>query len=152
MPSPAPLSPSLVDLIRQCAATRPFRGEASVETANTVYRFKDGAFTSMGRKPARSFEAPRGMLGLVLIGFLSDEGGKRSISPRFRPGTHAILWNPGAIHASAFVVTSEVVAFSMEDEDPLLESGIRRKSSCRPDAVVNRNSPDSMTRLFAAAG
>jgi hypothetical protein len=116
---------------RACGA---FRGEATVETANTVYRFHDGGFVSRARKPERAFEAPRAMRRLVLIGFLGDEDGLRSFSPRFRPGAHAVLWDPSGAAEEAFILTSEVVDFAIETPP-----------------VVSRSSPDSMTRVVSAA-
>src|SRR5438105_9883336 len=72
-----------------------FPGESSVETTNGVYRFKNGVFLSRARRPARSFDAPKELRGVRLVGFLADEGGFWSLSPRFREGAHAVLWKPG---------------------------------------------------------
>ena len=63
-----------------------FPGELSLATTNTVYRFKNGVFQGRARKNARTFECPKAMRGLRLIGFLHDEGGLWSLSPRWREG------------------------------------------------------------------
>ena len=95
------------------------------------------------------------MQGLVLVGFVADEGGLRSISPRFRPGAHAVLWNPASLEANAFVVTSEVLSFTIEEAEAPIpappRSGVIAKVALRPSPVVSQSTPDSMTRIHAAA-
>ncbi|MBX3190720.1 MAG: hypothetical protein KF819_27225 [Labilithrix sp.] len=144
----------------QSRGRRVFPGEASLETGNSLYRFRDGVFISRARKPARSFDAPKSMRGMRLIGFLTEEAGRLSLSPRWRAGAHAVLWRPGTLDDSSFVVTSPVGSMAIE-EPPMLpraeriepsHSGIQLKviaRAARPPKIA-RPCPASMTRLHPA--
>jgi len=159
----------LAQLAERSAATwhalgaRTFPGTTTVETANRVYSFRDGVFVSRAAKPTRSSEAPRAMRGLRLIGFLADEGGFWSLSPRWRAGAHAVLWKPPAsaderIDPKSFILTSPTSACSTEDPRPepwvaaraASESGVRIRHIARPPSIV-RPAPASMTRIHAGA-
>lgn len=151
----------LAKLARQSAAAlhamahEAFRGEASIETANTVYRFRDGVFVACARKPARAFEAPSAMQDLRLIGFLSYDRGLWSLSPRWREGAIAVFWRTSGIDERAFVLTSPTVAFALEapPREPASRgsiSGVMR----RPDSLpppLRRPAPPSMTRVLTAS-
>lgn len=146
----------------QAASGRMFQGEATVETGNRVYRFRDGVFVSRTAGPDRSLEAPSAMIGMRLIGFLADEGGLWSLTTRWRPGSHAVMWRPSppgeAIDPKSFLLTSATVSFSVEELDPKpqpwvgpkqgSQSGVRARRPARPPSIV-RPSPPSMTRLHA---
>ena len=136
---------------------RSFRGETSLETSNGVYRFRRGVFVSRARRPARSFDAPKEMRGMRLIGFLADDGGAWSLSPRWRRGAHAVLWKPApgasgdGCDPSSFIVTSPCVSVTTEDEDEEAapSSGVQTRIGARPPSIRELE-PPSMTRLHAA--
>lgn len=155
--STEPASAYLVKLAMRSAATwhalgrRLFPGELSVETANSTYRFNDGVFLGRARRPARWFDAPRAMRGLRLVGFLADEGGLYSLSPRWREGAHAVLWKPGeATDERSFTLTSPVVAVAAEEPEPKPTPWVDRPPPSEPPSF-RRLSPRSMTRLHLAA-
>jgi hypothetical protein len=138
------------------AARRAFAGEASLETAHTLYRFKEAGFVSRLKKPARSFDAPKAMRGLRLLGFLVDEGGFWSLSTRWSEGAHAVLWRPPAEDAPAsFSITSPSASFAAEE--PIAEpkrdrpSGVQPRAARRPPTLRMLEAP-SMTRIHAASG
>lgn len=151
----APCSATIWD----AAARRAFPGEASLETAHTVYRFKEAGFVSRLKKPARSFDAPKGMRGLRLLGFLVDEGGFWSLSTRWSEGAHAVLWRPpteGTI--ATFSITSPSASFVAEEPEPALDarksgrtSGIHPVAPKRPPTLRMLEAP-SMTRIHTASG
>ena len=70
-----------------------YPGELSVATDDGVYRFVNGVFRGRARaqEAARSFDLPKTMRGLRLVGFLFDEGGMWSLSPRWRAGALAAV-------------------------------------------------------------
>jgi hypothetical protein len=151
----------LVRLARQSAETwnalakEAFRGEATFETGNSVYCFKDGTFLRRAKKPERSFEQPTDMMTVRLLGFLGDEGGLWSLSQRWRMGSIALLWKPEAPEEKSFILTSPTVAFSIEA--PALvprssrktpsTSNIYRRGASRPP-TLRRPAPPSMTRIL----
>jgi hypothetical protein len=151
----------LVKLARQSAATwnamaaEAFRGEAKFETANTIYRFIDGVFASSAQKPSRSFDYPDALRGIRLIGFLAYENGLWSLSPRWRSGSLAVFWRPGASDERSIIVTSATVAFALEapparpSKKIVSISGIVRKPESRPP-TLRRPAPPSMTRILPA--
>jgi hypothetical protein len=126
-------------------AGRTFRGEASVETTNGVYRFRNGVFVSRLKKPLRSFEAPKEMLGLRLIGFLAAEVGSFSLSPRWRHGTHCVLWRPGTGDPKSFMLTSPCLSYAT-DASESSHSGVQARRLVRPPSI-REPEPPSMTRL-----
>jgi hypothetical protein len=174
---------ALVRLARQSAATwqrirgQTFRGDTTIETANTLYRFKDGVFA--GRAPRLApvteamdlddtlidpaWESPPGMAGLELIGFLADEEGLWSLSPRWRPGALAVMWRRADAAGSSgrpegkddgFTLTSPTLACTIERprEVPPPNRSIPERSDVftvpsRRPPTVRRPAPDSMTRL-----
>lgn len=155
--SQEPVTAYLVKLAMRSAAAwhalgpRVFPGELSVETANSTYRFKDGVFLGRVRRPARWFDAPRAMRGLRLVGFLADEGGLYSLSPRWRAGAHAVLWKPGeTTDERAFTLTSPVVDVAAEEPEPKPTPWVDRPPPSEPPSF-RRLSPPSMTRLHLAA-
>lgn len=140
-----------------------YPGELSVATDNGVYRFVNGVFRGRARKAARSFESPKGMRGLRLIGFLFDEGGMWSLSPRWQAGAHAVLWMDGQTDAEAFVLTSPTNDFTIDEPDPRPSepgpkptpwatarasspSGVKLRRGARPPSI-RRPLPASMTRI-----
>lgn len=158
----------LAQIAAQSAATwhavgaRMFRGEATIETGNRVYRFRDGVFVCRTAGPERSYESPASMTGMRLIGFLAQEGGMWSLSTRWKQGAHAVLWRPcapgEAIDPKSFLLTSATASFTVEDPDPQpqpwlgrtqgSQSGVRARRPARPPSIV-RPAPPSMTRLHA---
>ena len=164
-----PPSAFLAQIANPSAATwhavggRMFKGEATVETGNRVYHFRDGVFVSRSSGPSRSYEAPTQMIGMRLVGFLANEGGLWSLSTRWRPGSHAVLWRPSApgeaIDPKSFLLTSQTASFTVEEPEPQpwiapaapkrgSQSGVRARRPARPPNIV-RPSPPSMTRLHA---
>jgi hypothetical protein len=138
---------------------RAFPGETSLETSNGLYRFMNGVFVSRARRPHRSFDAPKEMRGMRLIGFLADEGGFWSLSPRFRPGAHAVLWKPSVdadgTDPKSFVLTSPLVSLAAEEPEPqpwttprrgMSRSGVQARIARPPS--FREPDPPSMTRLF----
>ena len=153
----------LVKLARQSAAAwhalgaRAFPGEAHVTTAHRIYRFHDGLFAGRGPRPAGPLETPEAMRDVRLIGFLAEEGGLFSLSPRWALGSCAVLWKPGAFEERSFVSTSPTVAFTRTEPQPVPwadvppppSSSVVRKRLTRPP-LISRPAPPSMTRLHAA--
>jgi hypothetical protein len=117
-----------------------FGGELSLATANTVYRFEDGVFRGRAPKRARTFECPRSMRGLRLVGFLHDEGGLWSLSPRWREGSHAVLWQPG--ETDEFLLTSPTRELTREEP--------AARASCSSRIAIRRPLPASTTRIHSA--
>jgi hypothetical protein len=139
----------------QALGAQIYPGELSVATDNGVYRFKNGVFQSRAKNDARSFECPKAMRGLRLIGFLFDEGGMWSLSPRWQAGAHAILWKEGETDAQSFVLTSPTKDFTLDEPDPKptpwatrapSQSGIMLRPTARPPSI-RRPLPASMTRI-----
>lgn len=147
----------LVKLTPQSAAawhalvTDLFPGEACLRTANSTYRLVEGVLQSHAKRAAGAQAGASPLLGLHLLGFLVDEGGFCSLSPRWRPGAHAVLWNPDGEGERAFILTSLVVAFALEPAVPAAppRSGVASKVS-RPSSIALRTLPASTTRLHAA--
>lgn len=145
---------------------RVFPGELSVATGNSVYRFRDGVFISRAKKPARSFEAPKEMRRMRLVGFLiAEEGGQWSLSPEWSAGSHAVLWTPGGLAAESFILTSATASFTLDEPDPKPQpfpepepwlahraphSGVMQRRIARPPSF-RAPLPPSMTRLHPAA-
>ncbi|MDB5214355.1 MAG: hypothetical protein JWO86_2282 [Myxococcaceae bacterium] len=140
-----------------------YPGELSVATDDGVYRFVNGVFLGRAQKAARTFERPKAMHGLRLVGFLFDEGGMWSLSPRWQAGAHAVLWRDGEIDAQSFVLTSPTNDFTIEEPDPKPHepgpkptpwatarpsspSGIKLRRPARPPSI-RRPLPASMTRI-----
>ena len=140
-----------------------FPGELSVATDNSIYRFKNGVFLSRAKKPARSFDCPRTMRALRLVGFLHDEGGLWSLSPRWREGAHAVLWKPGSTDAASFILTSPTSSFTIDEPEqkpvhpepspwlarPQPHSGVMIRRVARPPSI-RLPLPASMTRIHTA--
>ena len=152
---------ALIKLAKQTAATwqrvrgEAFLGDVTIETGNTLYTFKDGVFSGRAPKPAAgnapAWESPPNMKGVELIGFLADEGGLWSLSPRWRSGALAVI----TTNEKAFTLTSPTLACTIErPERPLREaperSGVFVVPSSRPP-TVRRPAPPSMTRIMQAA-
>lgn len=131
---------------------RAFPGESSIETSNGLYRFRNGVFVSRARRPHRSFDAPKEMRGMRLIGFLADEGGFWSLSPRWREGAHAVLWKPAGADATSFILTSPTISIATEEPQPepwvvkTSRSGVHARRIARPPSIRELE-PPSMTRL-----
>ncbi len=140
-----------------------FPGELSVATDDGVYRFVNGVFRGSAKEAARSFALPKTMRGLRLIGFLFDEGGMWSLSPRWRAGALAVMWKDGEVDAESFVLTSPTRDFTIDEPDPRPSqpgpkptpwatarpsspSGIKLRRAARPPSI-RRPLPASMTRI-----
>lgn len=124
-----------------------FRGETTIETANTLYRFIDGVFAARARRPlpgqVAPWESPPAMRGVELIGFLSNEGGLWSLSPRWRDGAWAVLTTP---HAS-FTLTSPTLSCTIA-RPPSTKNVLTAPPTQPP--TVRRPAPPSMTKLQTA--
>lgn len=152
----------LVKLARQSASTwtalaaQAFRGEASLETSNTIYRFRDGMFVSCATKPSQVFTAPEGLRDLRLVGFLAYENGLWSLSPRWRQGAAAVFWRAGGVDERSFIVTSATVSWVLEAPASVSErervpiSGVVRRMGSRPP-TLRPPTRESMTRVLPAA-
>jgi len=143
-----------------------FPGELSVATDNSIYRFKNGVFLSRAKKAERSFDCPKAMRALRLIGFLHHEGGLWSLSPRWRDGAHAVMWKPGSTDASSFILTSPTSSFTIDEPEPKpgnpeptpspwlarppAHSGVMIRRTARPPSI-RLLMPPSMTRIHTAA-
>ena len=129
-----------------------FPGELSVATGNSVYRFKNGVFLSRAKKPARSFDCPKAMRAMRLVGFLHSEGGLWSLSPRWREGAHAVMWKPGSTDAQSFILTSPTSSFTLEEPEPKPANPEPTPSPwlARPPSF-RCLMPTSMTRIHSAA-
>ena len=133
----------LTDLASQSGAAwsalgaQMFPGELSVATDDGVYRFMNGVFLGRARKLARTFECPKTMRGMRLIGFLHDEGGLWSLSPRFRAGARAVLWKPDGAEAETFILTSAAVEVTMDEVAPRKRSpsGVVIRRIARPPSI-----------------
>jgi hypothetical protein len=152
---------AVINLTRQSAATwqrvsrETFPGETTIETTNTLYRFKDGVF--FGRAPktsasdAAAWESPPSMAGVELIGFLADEDGLWSLSPRWRPGSLAVLCRPGdraaALDDGAFLLTSPTATCTIQRPGRAGASRGASAISRGGPLLVRRPAPLSMTRL-----
>lgn len=149
-------------------AARAFPGELSVETDNSVYSFQDSVLVARAKRGSAA--PPRATKrGLKLIGFLANEGGFWSLSPRFRPGSHAVLWSPiagattdGQPDPSSFILTSKTIAATVPDPQPvpwISRSAMAERRSAphisgmyaiaRPPRAM-RPAPASATRIHAA--
>jgi hypothetical protein len=145
--------------------TTTFPGELSIATDNSVYRLNNGVFLGRVQKGGRTFDSPPAMRSTRLVGFLHDEGGLWSLSPRWRPGSHAVLWKPGAIGEESFVLTSPVVELTREEPEPrpsptgpapspwamqgLTPSGVRLRRVAPPS--LRHLAAASTTRIHSAA-
>jgi len=140
---------ALLKLAKQAASTwqqargEMFRGDTTIETANTVYRFKDGVFSGRAPKPktneAPAWESPPSMTGIELIGFLANEDGLWSLSPRWKAGALAVM-------------TTKVAAFNLTSPTfrCVIEAPARATLPPKPPPTVRRPAPPSMTRLQPA--
>jgi hypothetical protein len=149
------------------ASHEAFRGDLSLTTEHSAYRFHHGMFVSRAKNPARFFDAPKAMRGLVLIGFLHEDhvADRWTLSTTWRPGSHAVLWRPGGQDATAFVITSPTTTYLLEtpppkpDPDPSpwlwrsapASSGVMPRRTAAPPPSCRMPLPPSMTRLHAAA-
>jgi hypothetical protein len=148
---------ALVQLAERSAATwlrvrgEAFVGDTTIETANTVYRFKDGVFSGRAPRPLSNqeqlaWESPPTMAGVELIGFMADEGGLWSLSPRWRSGALAVI----TTKVKAFTLTSPTLSCTIERPDPVRtipeRSDVFDVPTKRPP-TVRRPAPPSMTRL-----
>jgi hypothetical protein len=150
------MSSSLAQMLRTLArqsaaawnamATQAFQGVATVETANTVYRFENGLFMARAQKPSSSFGTPSAMRGVRLVGFLAYERGLWSLSPRWRERAIGLLWRPNGYDERSFILTSPTMAWAIEA--PVSEVVLRRDGSPPPN--IHRPAPASVTRLLPA--
>jgi hypothetical protein len=151
---------ALIKLTNQTAtAWRSVRREAFVgttilETDNALYCFEDGVFSGRAPKPAigesPAWVSPPNMKGAALIGFLADEGGLWSLSPRWRAGSLAVICGSN----ERFTLTSGTHSCTIErPERPLRPAPVRSDVFDVPGThppTVRRPRPPSMTRLQSA--
>ncbi len=129
-----------------------YAGELSIATDNSVYRFRNGVFVSRAKKPARSFDAPKAMCGLVLVGLLheDDEEDLWTLSVAWRPGSHAVLWRAGGTDAASFILTSPTASFALEEPEPKPDPDFNpwtmRRSPSHSGVVVMNAAPRRMAR------
>ncbi len=141
---------ALIKLARQSAATwqrvrgEAFLGTATIETANTVYRFADGILVSRTSKTADASASSVDVPRVELIGFLTKEDGLWSLSPRWRSGALAVITTKGR----AFTLTSPTLSCTIERAAPE-RSDVFRVPGTAP-LSVRRPAPPSMTRLLPA--
>ncbi len=151
---------ALIKLTNQTAAAwRSVRGEAFVgettfETSNALYHFTDGVFSARAPKPAPGaapeWESPPNMKGAALIGFLADENGLWSLSPRWRPGALAVITS----RTDRFTLTSSTLSCTMHRPKrslratPVSSDTFQVPGTTPP--TVRRPAPPSMTRLQPA--
>jgi len=135
-------------------AEKAFEGEVAIETANTLYRFHNGVFTSRARKPTRAYEAPPSLVGIRLVGFLFPQNGLWAFSPQYKKGALAVLWKPGLPDDKAFVLTTVTISFSIEAAPrpypriPTASDVFRRPPQQAP--TFRRPAPPSLTRIMPA--
>lgn len=151
----------LIKLAEQSAATwrrvrgEAFAGETTIETGNTLYRFKDGLFFTRAPRPEAptiagpKWETPANMRGVELIGFLADEGGFWSFSPRWRRGALAVLTTSD----KTFTLTSPTRDCTIRR--PRVAREVPERSDVFPvpgarPLAVRKPAPTSMTRIQAA--
>ncbi len=125
-----------------------FAGKSELETANSVYVFRDGVLVSRAKRRSPSSETKASLVGLRLVGFLAEEDRLYALSPRWRPASLGVLFRPSPDaepDPKAFVVTTATVAFGREPAP----SGPRLRRAMSPPSV-RTPVPASLTRLFAA--
>jgi hypothetical protein len=126
-----------------------FRGTSELETTNSVYAIEGGVLVSRTKRGSSTVERPKGLVGLRLVGFLTDEDGLYGLSPRWKEGSLAVLFRVPKGERTpderSFVVTTATLAFRV----PPPASGLRLVRSVSPP-TVRRPLPASLTRLFAA--
>lgn len=126
-----------------------FRGTSELETTNSVYALENGILVSRTKKGSANVELPKGLVGLRLVGFLTDEDGLYGLSPRWSEGSLAVLFRVPKGERTpderSFVVTTATRAFRV----PPPASGPRLVRSVHPPSV-RHPLPASLTRLFAA--
>lgn len=120
-------------------------GLTRVETAHTIYSFKDGECIEVIRRTYEPVESAP-FLGLKIVGWVTEE---HELLRTWRPGARAVLWRAGKPGEEATVaVTSPAFGFRRlaprEDDDEITLMSLRRKIA-RP-----RPEPASMTRVLAA--
>lgn len=91
-----------------------FAGAVMFETENTTYRFLDGVF--VGRAPRKRtgfpvWETPSWMKDVELLGFLYEEKGRWSMSPRWREDSLAVI----TTNARSLMLTSPTVDFDQHE-------------------------------------
>ena len=136
-------------------AEKAFEGEVTIETANTLYRFHNGVFTSRARKPTRAYEAPASLQDIRLVGFLAPQNGLWAFSPQYKKGALAVFWKPGLPDEKAFVLTTATVSFSIEATPRPhhripTASDVFRRPPLKPP-TFRRPAPPSLTRIMPAA-
>lgn len=171
MSSPADHTELLSKLAAHSAAAwhalgaRMFAGELSVATRDSVYRFGNGVFLGRAAYGARSFECPKAMRAMRLVGFLHDEGGLFSLSPFWREGARAVLWKPDATEAESFFLSPVATEMTLEEPEPKpvspeptptpwvarppAHSEVKIRRIARPPSI-RRPLPPSMTRIHPA--
>ena len=149
----------LIRLAERSAATwrqvrgEAFAGETTIETRNTVYRFEDGLLvgrTTKSRRGSADWNSSLATQKVELIGFLADEGGFWSFSPRWREGALAVM----TADEKRFLLTSPTCACAIDRPRLPLRSVPERSDvfhvpGSRPP-VVRRPAPPSMTRIQLA--
>lgn len=152
----ASLKPNVALAEHSAAMWRQVRGEAfagvaTIETANTLYRFVDGVLAGRADRSTDTpaWETPAALEGVELIGFFTNEGGFWSFSSKWRAGSLAVF----VTRAKTFTLTSPTVAYriarpSGPARTPPAQSDVFDVPRSRPLAV-RRPAPLSTTRIQA---
>jgi hypothetical protein len=151
------VSIDLIKLAEHSAVTwskgEAFAGETTFETNNTVYRFQDGVFSGRAKRPEAgaepTWESPPAMARFELVGFLCDEGGLWSLSPRWRAGALAVI----ATSKQVYMLTSRTIACTFRRPPPITREAPEQSDvfelPVRRQPHVRRPPPPSLTRVQA---
>lgn len=139
-----------------------FRGETSVETRNTIYRFRDGVCFAVASRDARRRDRASALVGMRIVGWLTPAGPAGSPLPRmtltWSKGTCAVLWraNVTGEDDGSVALTSPTTDFTrgvsptrlqaFHDTQPPCDSSTYRRSSV-PSPPSSRATTGSLTRV-----
>lgn len=82
-----------------------FIGRVEFQTKNAVYSFIDGVCVQITRNDGHD-EVVRGLLGMVLLGWVIPVGQDFTLAQSPMYGHSAVLWRPQAGRPGAFTLTS----------------------------------------------
>jgi hypothetical protein len=160
----------LKDLAARCSndwserkTADPFRGDARVETRNTIYQFKDGVCVSITRRDRPWTADPTVFIGMRIVGWLAFEDPRAGLIASWRPGAYAVLWRPraeGEQHSSV-ALTSATNVYELKPGAPPVRRSVppplppaARASSVpppppakMPTKMMSLQTPPTMTRV-----